>query len=294
MGNSESRTRHPSSSQSAALTPATSLSPDAEREKPRPSSQSQPVDVPQPHDGLNEKEVFAPSGLPIADESPYGLASGPSRFDRPPRLPLPIEQEPHAPGSPINSPQDLNPPLDEVDVVGTLPRRVSVLSSTTADEDEVLDQDAFVTETQSSASTVPVKVTWRGADFGDKKLYVTGTFVHWDRKYKMHRDKDNKGTFSATLQLQPGTHHLKFLVNSNDQILSDDLPTTVDYTNMLVNYIEVPSQQPPATSTQQAAPAEPMPIPGAAVDAKHETTTPAKPVDIPTASHVPGLSLIHI
>lgn len=36
----------------------------------------------------------------------------------------------------------------------------------------------------------------------------------------------------------PGTHHLKFLVDGNMQT-SPDLPTTVDFGNNLVNYIEV-------------------------------------------------------
>jgi hypothetical protein len=43
---------------------------------------------------------------------------------------------------------------------------------------------------------------------------------------------------STTLQLRPGTHHLKFIVDG-DMRASDDLPTAVDFTNHLVNYIEV-------------------------------------------------------
>lgn len=43
---------------------------------------------------------------------------------------------------------------------------------------------------------------------------------------------------STTLHLRPGTHHLKFIVDG-DMRASDDLPTAVDFTNHLVNYIEV-------------------------------------------------------
>lgn len=43
---------------------------------------------------------------------------------------------------------------------------------------------------------------------------------------------------SAILQLPPGTHHVKFIVDGEMQ-LSNELPTAVDYTNILVNYIEV-------------------------------------------------------
>ena len=43
---------------------------------------------------------------------------------------------------------------------------------------------------------------------------------------------------STVLQLPPGTHHVKFIVDGDMQ-LSNELPTAVDYTNILVNYIEV-------------------------------------------------------
>lgn len=43
---------------------------------------------------------------------------------------------------------------------------------------------------------------------------------------------------STTLHLRPGTHHLKFIVDG-DMRASDNLPTAVDFTNHLVNYIEV-------------------------------------------------------
>ena len=43
---------------------------------------------------------------------------------------------------------------------------------------------------------------------------------------------------STTLYLRPGTHHLKFIVDG-DMRASDNLPTAVDFTNHLVNYVEV-------------------------------------------------------
>jgi hypothetical protein len=43
---------------------------------------------------------------------------------------------------------------------------------------------------------------------------------------------------STTLHLRPGTHHLKFIVDG-DMRASDNLPTAVDFTNHLVNYVEV-------------------------------------------------------
>ena len=42
----------------------------------------------------------------------------------------------------------------------------------------------------------------------------------------------------TTLNLRPGTHHLKFIVDG-EMRAADTLPTAVDFTNHLVNYIEI-------------------------------------------------------
>lgn len=46
------------------------------------------------------------------------------------------------------------------------------------------------------------------------------------------------GHFATTVYILPGTHHLRFLADGIMQT-SSDLPTTVDFGNNLVNYIEV-------------------------------------------------------
>lgn len=276
MGNTESRHRPPS--RSATLPP-----PSTNSEKVAPSPSSQPVDVPQSHDGLNEKEVFEPSGVPAAN-SPYEPLTV-TRYDRPPRLPLPIEEEEHKPGSPMGTPEDKSSPLYQNSLDGVIPRRTSVLSSTTVEDEELGDGDMFTADSGPAAPTVPTTVTWHGQ--GDK-VYVTGTFVNWERKFKLHRDKGT-GVYLATLQLKPGTHHVKFLVGG-DMVTSDDLPTTVDYTNILVNYIEVVAPLPSAAQKQPPAAAEPMPIPGAAVTSGQATATgepAARPLDIRTAARAP-------
>lgn len=45
------------------------------------------------------------------------------------------------------------------------------------------------------------------------------------------------GVTSTTLNMRPGIHHVKFVVDG-DMRVSDNLPTAVDLTNQLVNYIE--------------------------------------------------------
>ena len=254
MGSESSKHQRPPSRTSTLPPPShTSTS-----QGPSPSPSTRPVDVPQQQQASPrpDKDIghFTPSEQ-IGSASPYGLP--PSNFSRPPRLPLPIE-EVHTPGSPIITPQDISSPIGQADING-LPRRASVLSSTTVDDDDG-DNEAFTADQASLAPSVPMTIEWKGP--GDK-VYVTGTFVQWDRKFKLHRDKE-KGGFSTVLQLKPGTHHLKFLVDA-DMTTSHDLPTTVDYTNILVNYIEVVAPLPESAEKQAPAPAEPMPIPGAAL-----------------------------
>jgi len=255
MGSESSKHQRPPSRTSTLPTPPHAAS---TSQGPSPSPSTRPVDVPQQQASPRpDKDIghFTPAEQP-GSASPYGLP--PSNFSRPPRLPLPIE-EVHTPGSPIITPQDISSPIGQADING-LPRRASVLSSTTVDDDDAGDNEAFTADQASLAPSVPMTIEWKGPG---EKVYVTGTFVQWDRKFKLHRDKENGG-FSTVLQLKPGTHHLKFLVDA-DMTTSHDLPTTVDYTNILVNYIEVVAPLPESAEKQAPAPAEPMPIPGAAM-----------------------------
>ncbi|KAF2861866.1 carbohydrate-binding module family 48 protein [Piedraia hortae CBS 480.64] len=230
------------------------------------SPQSQPVHVPQ------KALPLRPGGLDkaVTEEAPINLNSA-GRYDRPPRLPLPIADA----VADASLPADNDPSPDAlsggIKMESDLHRRTSILSSTTLE-----DEDEYSMLNQSAAPTVPTTITWKGhAD----KVYVTGTFVSWDRKFKLHRDPDG-GSFSATLPLKPGTHHLMFLVDG-DMSTSADLPTTVDYTNILVNYIEV--------MAPEHQPAQPMTIPGAA-GLSSSGTPLASSVDVRPPGHGRAMS----
>ncbi len=109
----------------------------------------------------------------------------PAQILRPPRLPLPIEEEVYTPGSPIISPADITSALNQDPLEAGLPRRTSLLSSTTADDDEVGDElRTYGVEPSTSKKTVPTLVEWRGK--GDK-VYVTGTFAGWNKKFRLHK-----------------------------------------------------------------------------------------------------------
>ncbi|KAL8706664.1 MAG: hypothetical protein Q9201_000298 [Fulgogasparrea decipioides] len=222
----------------------------------------------------------------------------PSNLNFPPRLPLPIGEEDHTPGSPIISPADISSVLNEDEVDGVLSRQISVLSSTTVEDDDVAGDELQPYPLDGTRRTVPTTLQWK--QDGDR-VYVTGTFTSWSRKFRMHREYvppvvhcstmchpfhpcnyplyfiDTIPPFvmdsllcvelsllpmalpiltivafspetnipTAVLQLPPGTHHIKFIVDGEMQ-LSNELPTAVDYTNILVNYIEVSADDIPA------------------------------------------------
>nr|OQO16600.1 hypothetical protein B0A51_15435 [Rachicladosporium sp. CCFEE 5018] len=245
---------------------------------PSDSPSAHPVDVPSvPTFRRTSLDNTYPAPDPNSIGSPYGLP--PSDFSRPPRLPLPIDEEGHVPGSPIISPQDLVSPV-EGELEG-LPRRTSVLSANTVDDEDALDNEAYTTAEAVDVPKVPTKVEWRGP--GDK-IFVTGTFVSWERKFKLTRSKEKPGVFSAVIGLKPGTHHIKFLVDG-DMMTSNDMPTTVDFTNILVNYIEVVAPL-PGDSAPPSATAEKQPLPGtaAAVGQSPGTADNVKPLDIRTVA----------
>ena len=98
----------------------------------------------------------------------------------PPRLPLPIQDEIYTPGSPIITPDDLSTALREDEEEGTVGRPTSLLSHTTLDEDE----EAELQDPATKGKAVPTTIQWA---HGGSKVYITGTFTNWSKKFRMHR-----------------------------------------------------------------------------------------------------------
>ncbi|KAF2171105.1 carbohydrate-binding module family 48 protein [Zasmidium cellare ATCC 36951] len=277
MGNNESKPQPRPPSRSNTLPthagPPRKAPPTTQELKETASPATQPVEVP-PLSSDGQEDDF----IPGFSESPYGLP--PANYSRPPRLPLPIEEEVHTPGSPIITPQDVEGAVTQLDSSeiegGDIPRKNSVLSSTYGDDDDIGDNEAFAAESsQWGEIRVPTEMEWNG--HGDK-VFVTGTFCNWEKKIKLHKKKDGHG-FAAIVQLPPGTHHIKFLVDG-EMMTSENLPTTVDWTNSLVNYVEIVAPL-PSDGKQAPGPAAPMPIPGAAITAGQAVATP-EPASHPT------------
>jgi hypothetical protein len=141
---------------------------------------TQPVAVPIPTSNAEPAPKIHHSSmdasLPPADALSYHLT-------RPPRLPLPIEEEIHTPGSPIIAPADASASLLNIEALDddVLPRRSSALSSTTAEDDE----DTEELPVDKTKAVVPIEFVWRGEG---EKIYVTGTIFQWSRKSKLLRE----------------------------------------------------------------------------------------------------------
>ncbi|KAG8686002.1 hypothetical protein FRC09_014402 [Ceratobasidium sp. 395] len=87
----------------------------------------------------------------------------------------------------------------------------------------------------SSASTVPTRVVWRGDGV---RVELAGTFDNnWQGRRSLAWDPTQRAHVT-TVDLKPGTHRLKFIVDDTWKC-SDHLPTAVDDGGNLVNYIEV-------------------------------------------------------
>lgn len=254
--------------------------------EPRLSPASRPVDI-----AAASQPSFRPSPIDPSAPPSEAFHLPPSSFSRPPRLPLPIEEEVHNPGSPVaNSPVE-PPDLPEPEEI---PRRSSTVSSTNDDDNEPDDFEAYSADAAGSGPKTPIVVEWKNTSPNDR-VYVTGTFANWERKFRLHKDgpSKNKDSLSTTLQLPPGTHHIKFIVNG-DMLTSDDLPTTVDYTNILVNYLEItlnhagkstPADPTASSVNQTSATARPPTGPAATLSpgqasSSSTTPTPSRPLDI--------------
>lgn len=144
--------------------------------RPTPRDQpSKPVDVPVESSSLRSHHSahVEPHLIPNSSITDMYLT-------RPPRLPLPIDEEVHTPGSPILAPeQDQTlPEVEPVDSPEVITRKSSALSATTVDEE---DNDEL--RVDKTRPTVPTKLEWLR---GGEKVYVTGTIFQWNRKQRLH------------------------------------------------------------------------------------------------------------
>lgn len=157
----------------------------APKDKPAPDAEpTRPVDVPNTTRDTTAQEPTSPVSPLDASEAgihAQGSISDMSFIGRPPRMPLPIEEEVHTPGSPITAPADVGEPVVSLDLSGgdgDIARKSSNLSTTTVDED-----DAEELRVDKTRPTVPTRLEWLR---GGERVYVTGTIFQWNRKQRLH------------------------------------------------------------------------------------------------------------
>ncbi|OAA77377.1 5-AMP-activated protein kinase, beta subunit, interaction domain protein [Akanthomyces lecanii RCEF 1005] len=229
----------PHSTTSSAAKAATAQLPEAGPAAPIPIAEpSKPVDVPGGGSSVSRTPGINRTDSEMADAQLIASGSITDMYNsRPPRLPLPIEEEVHTPGSPIlgadeSAPGGDIPGIDQESSDG-LTRKSSAVSQATFD-----DEDNHELRVDRSRPVVPTRIEW---NVGGEKVYVTGTIFQWSRKQRLHPVEGKPGCFAGIIYVLPGTHHVRFVVDTIMKT-SPDLPTTVDFGNNLVNYIEVSAE----------------------------------------------------
>lgn len=107
------------------------------------------------------------------------------------------------------------------------------------------------TESQQSRDSrannmVPVDITWQQ---GGNKVYVTGSFTGWRKMIGLVPMPDQPEILHVKLQLPPGTHRFRFIVD-NELRFSDYLPTATDQMGNFVNYLEISPPEQPEDNTK--------------------------------------------
>lgn len=97
------------------------------------------------------------------------------------------------------------------------------------------DSDSSGSRDPRASNMVPVDITWQQ---GGNKVYVTGSFTGWRKMIGLVPMPDQPNVLHVKLQLPPGTHRFRFIVD-NELRFSDFLPTATDQMGNFVNYLEI-------------------------------------------------------
>ncbi|KAJ1676671.1 hypothetical protein EV182_007717, partial [Spiromyces aspiralis] len=94
-------------------------------------------------------------------------------------------------------------------------------------------KESLSTAVAGPAQLIPILIRWTRPG---EHVYMAGSFNDWRYKVKLH--KTGSGEWQAVVDLPPGTHCIKFIVDDQWQCSSDFLIAPDDDGN-LVNYINV-------------------------------------------------------
>ena len=96
-------------------------------------------------------------------------------------MPLPIGDATATPGSPISGPVDASPVAPDQAPSAKAPANQP--GNTTVEDDDIVD-DLHQYANSAVGRAVPTTIEWTA---GGNKVYVTGTFVNWEKKFRLHR-----------------------------------------------------------------------------------------------------------
>lgn len=139
--------------------------------------------IPEPVTSIDIPLPLPTRGRSEDDEKVYDEPTYvPVSHHRPPRLPLPI-----VPDSPSLGPNTISKTDSDVPIFGhddsDMPRRNSMLSVATQEEEDV-GEELQPFGVGFTGQTVPYTIEWnRPAE----KVFVTGTFAAWDKKYRLRK-----------------------------------------------------------------------------------------------------------
>ncbi|TFK63051.1 hypothetical protein BDN72DRAFT_340108 [Pluteus cervinus] len=100
----------------------------------------------------------------------------------------------------------------------------------------------------ATPTLVPVKIVWHGG--GKSVVLARAGDDDWKGRQAMNRQSPTSSTYTTTVDLPPGTHHIRFIVDDQWR-LAEDLPTAVDDQGSMANYVAVPiSYSPPRSAAK--------------------------------------------
>lgn len=190
-----------------------------------------PMDVP----GSTTTKIARDSREESAASKPSPPALTPqytpiSSMIRPPRLPLAIADEVRAPDSPPLEPAGTTDEEISIfdDEEAELPRKNSTLSSATADDEDVGHELQPYAVDTGGVNVVPTRIDWKG---DGERVYVTGTFAHWDRKFRLHPRYEFYIPLSKIFAIQAATDMAPVEWRSVPPVLSSDAILTMNNTS---------------------------------------------------------------
>lgn len=166
--------------------------------RPASASTGQPVSIPGPAPtssiDIPTRTRSGDDHIDINGKSSEERSYAPVSHHRPPRLPLPIQDGPESPSlHPVYRNDEEVPSIE--DGRSVLARRNSMLSVATQEEEDIAEELQPFGTGQTTA-TVPYTIEW---NLPAERVFVTGTFAAWDKKYRLRRRYDRPLFFVGCL-----------------------------------------------------------------------------------------------